>query len=146
MLQWIIYTLYFLKVCGNFQYWLQKGLLCLNKGGRLCSDRYQLKQGNCCFTGLGRWLKCVDLPTTSYLCWSVARSGGGFVEAAIMRSGRKGTFVSLCNTSVSQCLQIDTESCSMDRKMQKLLEWKFYLLITMQVDVLEKTKEWTILY
>lgn len=57
-----------------------------------------------------------------------------------MRSGRKGTFVSLCNTLIFQCLQIDTENCFMNRKMQKLLEWKLYLLITMHVVVLEKSK------
>lgn len=56
-----------------------------------------------------------------------------------MRSGRKGTFVSLqrFNLSVSS---FDTEKCLMNRKMQKLLELKLYLLITMCVVVLQKTK------
>ena len=56
-----------------------------------------------------------------------------------MRSGRKGTFVCLCTTVVFQCLQTDTENCFMNRKLRKLLEWKLYLLITMHIDVLEKS-------
>lgn len=44
-----------------------------------------------------------------------------------MRSGRKGTFVSLCNTLIFQRLQIDTENCFLNRKVQKLLEWELYV-------------------